>query len=230
MHHLVTPYIMSFEAIIFDCDGVLVDSEPVTLSLLRGLLAQLGWDLGAEECANLFIGKSTDSSLKIIQAHIGKKPEQDWIDEFQLRRAQAIHQKTVATPGIHYCLEQVQNSWPQKIACASAAGLQRIRLQLTLVGLNHYFDDQIYSGVDVSYNKPYPDVYLAAATGLAANPKHCAIIEDSITGVLAGVGAGGTVFAYDTKHNPEPLLQAGASLVFSDMKELPYLLTNYHHS
>lgn len=216
---------MSFDAIIFDCDGVLVDSEPVTLSLLQGLLAQLGWELSADECEALFIGNATTNNLKIIQDHTGQKLEQDWIDEFQLRRAQAIHQKTVATHGIHQCLEQIQMRYPQKIACASAASLQRIRLQLKIVGLAHYFTNQLYSGMDVTYNKPYPDVYLAAAAGLEANPTQCLIIEDSVTGTLAGVAAGATVFAYHTKNHPEALLQAGASLIFNDMTQLPCLLT-----
>ncbi|MCQ9618062.1 HAD family phosphatase [Paenalcaligenes niemegkensis] len=218
---------MSFEAVIFDCDGVLVDSEPLTLGVLRDMLAELGWELSADECEALFIGKSTANELQIIQNRIGKKLEQDWIDEFQLRRNQALKQKLVAVPGIRQCLSDILKAGSGKIACASAAELQKINLQLNKVGLIDLFDGHLFSGVDVPRNKPYPDVYLKAAEALATDPQHCAIVEDSITGIRAGFAAGATVFAYDPKHNPEPLLNAGAAVVFNSMCDLPNLLRHY---
>lgn len=215
---------MGFEAIIFDCDGVLVDSEPVTLGVLRDMLAALGWSLSADECEALFVGKSSANELLIIQNRIGRKLEQDWIDEFQLRRNQALRQKLIAVPGIQECLRTLSQHWPDKLACASAAELSKIQLQLTMTGLDRYFNDHLYSGVDVALNKPYPDVYLKAAASLGVDPKRCAVIEDSITGIESGVSAGATVLAYDNKNKPEPLLKAGASMIFNDMKHLPDLL------
>lgn len=218
---------MGFDAVIFDCDGVLVDSVPATLNILRDMLADIGWPLSVEQCQTLFVGTSTTHSLDLIKEHVGKKLEQDWIDEFLLRRHQAMRQKTVAIPGIHDCLTQLQSCWPQQLACASAAQLDDIRLMLGLARLDHFFNDQLYSGMDVSYNKPYPDVYQAAAAGLGAAPSACAVIEDSVIGVQAGVSAGATVFAYHTGQRGDALREAGAHLVFSDMHALPELLTQH---
>ena len=215
---------MQYEAILFDCDGVLVDSEPLALRLLQEMLADLGWHLSAEECETLFIGKSTKDELQRIQARTGKKLEQDWIDEFHLRLMQSLRQKLVPVPGIIPTLQSVQAHWGARMACASASEYHKLHLQLEMTGLLGFFDDRIFSGGDVPRNKPYPDVYLKAMSSLGCTPEHCLIIEDSVTGIQAGVASGATVWAYDPKRNPAPLLELGVQRTFNHMQELPALL------
>lgn len=215
---------MRSEAILFDCDGVLVDSEPLALRLLQEMLADLGWHLSAEACETLFIGKSTKDELQLIQAHTGKKLEQDWIDEFHLRLMQSLRQKLVPVSGIIPTLQAVQAHWGTHMACASASEYRKLHAQLDMTGLLPFFEGRIFSGGDVPRNKPYPDVYFKAMETLGCAPERCIIIEDSVTGIQAGVASGATVFAYDTKHNPAPLLALGVKQVFHTMQELPRLL------
>ncbi|GAA5091106.1 MULTISPECIES: HAD family hydrolase [Paenalcaligenes] len=216
---------MSFQAIIFDCDGVLVDSEPIRLNLLRKMLADLGWTLSYAECQHLFLGKSTQEEIDYIQQHLGQKLDAEWIMAYTLRRNQALRQQVIAVPGIHSCLQILKKHWPEHLACASAAEKSKILLQLDKVGLSCYFQGKIFSGVDTPRNKPYPDVYLRAAEVMHTPATACAIIEDSVTGITAGVAAGATVFAYcPSSENPHPLLEAGAHYTFSQMQQLPDLL------
>lgn len=216
---------MSYQAIIFDCDGVLVDSDPISLEILRKMLSDLGWALSYNECKALFMGKSAKAEIELIQKQLGQPLDREWIQAYIVRRNRALGQHLVAVPGIQDCLAAVHNIWPHHIACASAADKSKIVLQLDKVGLTHFFNGQLFSGTDTERNKPYPDVYLSAAQALNVDIKDCAIIEDSITGVTAGFSAGATVYAYCPEgEDPEPLLQAGAQHIFHHMQHLPLLL------
>lgn len=216
---------MSFAALLFDCDGVLVDSEPISLDILRKMLADLGWVLSAHECKRFFVGKSSKEEIALIEQQLGRKLDPEWQQAFILRRNHALRQHLVATVGIHDCLHTVRARWPQHLACVSAAEKSKIIMQLDKVGLTHFFDGHIYSGTESQHNKPYPDVYLAAAQALNVNPKDCAVIEDSVTGISAGAASGATVYAYNPDHDdPTPLLEAGAHHIFDDMRLLPDIL------
>lgn len=218
---------MRFEAILFDCDGILVDSEPIRLKILHHMLLELGWHLSEEECKKLFIGQSTKADIALIEKKVGKKLDQDWIQAFQLRRNQAQRLQVVAVSGVYSCLKAVRKVWPSHLACVSAAEKSKILPQLDRLGLSDFFNGQIFSGVDTTHNKPYPDPYLAAAAALGVNASNCAVIEDSVIGVTAGVAAGATVFAYCTESDyAVRLLQAGAHCTFQDMQQLPQLLIN----
>ena len=111
-----------------------------------------------------------------------------------------------------------------RIACASGADRHKVELQLDKVGLSPYFAGRIFSGHEMPRTKPAPDVYLAAAAALQADPARCAVVEDTVTGVTAGVAAGATVFAYAPQEGAEALRAAGAVQVFASMAELPALL------
>lgn len=212
---------MSFAAVVFDCDGVLVDSEPISLEVLRKMLTDLGWEISYNECKHFFIGKSTQEEIQLIENKLNRKLDPEWQQAFILRRNQALRQHVVAIPGIYNCLKAVRKIWPHHIACASAAEKSKILMQLDKVGLTDFFEGHIYSGTHVPRNKPYPDVYLAAAHALGVAPTDCAIIEDSVTGIMAGVASGATVYAYCPDHeDPQPLLGAGAHHIFSDMRLL----------
>ena len=111
-----------------------------------------------------------------------------------------------------------------RIACASGADRHKVELQLAKVGLAPYFEGRIFSGHEMPATKPAPDVYLAAAAALQADPARCAVVEDTVTGVMAGVAAGATVYAYAPLGHGEPLVAAGAAHVFASMADLPALL------
>lgn len=216
---------MRFEAILFDCDGVLVDSEPISLKIMHNMLVELGWEISETECKKWFVGQSTKADIKHIEKHAAKKLDQDWIQEFQLRRNQALRLQVVAVPGIYSCLKAIRKIWHNQIACVSAAEKSKMLLQLDKLGLTDFFNGHIFSGVDTPYNKPYPDPYLAAARALGVSAAHCAVIEDSVTGVTAGVNAGATVFGYcPDDEDPQRLLAAGAHYTFQHMQHLPDLL------
>ncbi|AQS51623.1 hypothetical protein PAEH1_08695 [Paenalcaligenes hominis] len=220
---------MSFAAVLFDCDGVLVDSEPISLEILRKMVGDLGWQLSPSECKRLFLGKSTKEEIQLIENHLNIKIDHEWQQAFILRRNQALRQHVVATPGIYDCLKAIRKQWPLHVACVSAAEKNKIILQLDKVGLTDFFDGHIFSGTQVLRNKPYPDVYMAAAQSLGVEPNQCAIIEDSVTGITAGISSGATVFAYcPDDENPTPLLEAGAQHYFRDMRLLPDILQ--HHT
>lgn len=215
---------MKFDAVIFDCDGILVDSEPITLGVLRDMLGELGWDLSSQECHALFVGKAFHDEMDLIEKNTGKRLGPDWIDTFRVRRNAALSSRLEAVPGIHDALAAISGHWQTNMACASGADRKKIELQLDKIRIRHYFEDRIFSGHEVARNKPFPDIYQAAATALGVGAKRCAVIEDSITGIAAGVAAGATVFAYSPLGLDEPLYKAGASKTFASMALLPDLL------
>jgi HAD superfamily hydrolase (TIGR01509 family) len=228
----------AFAAILFDCDGVLVDSEAITLSVLQQMLAELGWQMTLEECMRQFLGRLVRDNAALIEQHTGVPMTQAWMEEFLRRRDAALSTQLTAIDGVQDALAQIERVYGARMACASGADRRKITLQLGKVGLTHYFTGRIFSGFEQAQSKPAPDVYLAAAAHLGVDPKQCAVIEDSPTGVRAGVASGAKVFAYVPHHCPSvealggvvavsaSLIAVGAHSVFSDMRVLPALLAN----
>ena len=215
---------MKFEAILFDCDGVLVDSEPITNGVLREMLAEAGWALTPEECMRIFIGKMVRSEAARIEHHTGRPLTDEWMSAFYARRNAALEAQLTAIEHIHAAVERVHAHHSGRIACASGADRYKVEMQLAKVGLAPYFAGRIFSGHEMPATKPAPDVYLAAAAALQAAPARCAVVEDTVTGVTAGVAAGATVFAYAPLDDGAALRAAGAAQVFRSMAELPALL------
>lgn len=216
---------MRFDAVLFDCDGVLVDSEPITNSVLREMLHELGWELAPDECMRLFVGKALKEETALIAAHTGRAVSSEWITEFQQRRNSALRERLTAIPNVHDAVHQIHAHHDARIACASGADRFKVEMQLRHVGLMDYFEGRIFSGYETPRSKPFPDVYLAAALALLADPKRCAVVEDTVTGVTAGVAAGALVFAYAPDGDGAALRSAGAAEVFNDMAQLPMLIT-----
>ncbi len=216
---------MRFEAVLFDCDGVLVDSEPLTNGVLRDMLAEAGWVMSAQDCMRFFIGKAVRDERATIEARTGQALTEDWLALFRERRNQALEAGLEIIAGAHAAVAAAHAHTQQRIACASGADRFKVEMQLTKVGLIDYFDGCIFSGHEMARSKPAPDVYLAAAQHLKAAPVQCLVVEDSVTGVQAGVAAGATVWAFC----PQPeqgaaLREAGASHLFGHMADLPELL------
>ena len=217
-----------FDAVLFDCDGVLVDSEPITNGVLRDMLAESGWVLTSAECMQLFVGKAVKDELQIIEQNIGKAVTDAWMDEFRQRRNDGLVARLQAIKGALQAVATIHAHHAGRIACASGADRFKVELQLNKCGLMAYFTGRIFSGHELPRSKPFPDVYLAAAASLRVDAKRCAVVEDSVTGVLAGVAAGCTVFGYCPpqagQQSAVELLGAGAAVTFADMAQLPGLL------
>lgn len=219
---------MRFDAVLFDCDGVLVDSEPITNGVLREMLGELGWGLSVDECMRLFVGKALKDEVAIIEERTGRTVPADWIAQFQERRNAALRERLTPIPDIHATVRTLHARLGGKIACASGADRFKVEMQLRHVGLMDYFDGRIFSGYETPRSKPFPDVYLAAAAALGVDPKRCAVVEDTVTGATAGVAAGATVFGYSPPEmghdTPVALRAAGVTEVFTSMRDLPALL------
>jgi len=220
--------LLKFDAVLFDCDGVLVDSEPLTNGVLRDMLEEAGWKLSSAECMRLFIGKAVKDEIAIIEANTGRPLTAEWLDEFRGRRNEALVEGLLPILGAVEAVALIHELYDGRIACGSGADRFKVELQLEKCGLMPYFKGRIFSGHELPRSKPAPDVYLAAAAALGVDPKRCAVVEDTVTGVTAGVAAGATVLGYsppEAGHDaPEALRQAGAIAIFTDMAVLANLL------
>ena len=215
---------MRFEAVLFDCDGVLVDSEPIVNRVLRDMLAERGWQLSQAECMRIFVGKTVKDERALIERETGQPLTEEWLAAFRAQRNAALAHELCVVPGAPAAVHAVHERLDARIACASGADRPKLELQLRKVGLYRYFDGRIFSGHEMPRSKPHPDVYLAAAAALTADPQRCAVVEDTLTGAAAGLAAGATVFAYVPQGDAEAFHRAGVAAVFSDMALLPSLL------
>ncbi|MCE0537416.1 HAD family phosphatase [Kineosporia rhizophila] len=220
----------AFEAVLFDCDGVLVDSEQITNGVLRGMLHELGWQISAPECFGRFVGRSLKDEFGVIEENTGFRPDLDWLAEFRRRRDAELAISLQEIPGAGEAARALFQALGGKVACASGADRGKVEMQLARVGLLDVFEGRIFSGEEMPHSKPAPDVYLAAAAALGVDPARSAVVEDTISGTQAGVAAGATVFGYcppdsPSHSRPEWLLEAGAAHIFTSMKELPGLLS-----
>ncbi|WP_018437979.1 HAD family hydrolase [Paraburkholderia atlantica] len=220
-----------FDAVLFDCDGVLVDSEPITNRVLTEMLGELGWHLSVEETMRIFVGKMVKDEAELIEAHTGFALTAEWLAQFRARRNVALDNELRAIDGASFAVHALHQTLNGRIAVASGADRIKIELQLVKAGLLDCFDGRVFSGHEMPRSKPFPDVYLAAAAALGVEPARCAVIEDTVTGATAGVAAGATVFGYCPTHlghsSATALHGAGAVHVFREMAELPALLAGW---
>lgn len=219
---------MQFDGILYDCDGVLVDSERITNQVLHGLLNESGWDLSEQDCMDIFIGKTVRSETARIEAETGQPLTDAWMAEFYARRNARLQVELAAIEGALHAVHETHAMFDGRIAVASGADKPKVLMQLEKVGMLAYFGPQVFSGHDLPRTKPWPDVYLAAAAALHCDPTRCLVIEDSIPGLTAGVRAGATVWGYCPRTHahatPQALMAAGATRVFDNMADLPDLL------
>jgi HAD superfamily hydrolase (TIGR01509 family) len=215
---------MKFDAVLFDCDGVLVDSEAITCGVLRDMLEERGWALTLQQCMDIFVGSAVTDKRSDIEARTGLPLTHDWLLSFRDRRNTALVADIQAIPNIHEAVKALHQATAGRIACASGADRFKVEMMLKQVGLADYFAGNIFSGHEMPRSKPHPDVYLAAAAHLGVDPTRCAVVEDTLTGLAAGIAAGATVFAYAPFGDGQALRDAGASEVFADMADLPGLM------
>jgi HAD superfamily hydrolase (TIGR01509 family) len=217
-----------FDAVLFDCDGVLVDSEPITNGVLRDMLEELGWSLTLEECMRTFVGKAVKDEVDLIEAKTGFRVTPQWLEGFRARRNEALDRDLLVVPGAPSAVRALHAQLGGRIACASGADRIKVELQLDKVGLLDAFAGRVFSGHETPRSKPAPDVYLAAARALDVDPRRCAVVEDTVTGAMAGLAAGATVFGYSPGglgHSSADALRAlGVAHIFVDMADLPQVL------
>ncbi len=207
-----------FGLVVFDCDGVLVDSERLAVSTEAGILRSLGWPLTEPEIVERFVGRSARYMHQEIERELGRSV--DWEVEFEDRYRQVFERELVPVEGVVEALDQIL----APTCVASSGSHDKIRYSLQLTGLLDRFVDRIFSVEDVEHGKPAPDVFLYAARQMGVPKTRCAVIEDSVSGVRAGLAAGMRVFAFAGGVTSASKLSLEGAVVFDDMLELPDLL------
>ncbi|QEA12421.1 HAD family hydrolase [Comamonas flocculans] len=212
-------------AVLFDCDGVLVDSEAITNGVLCQMLNESGWALSPQECLDIFIGKAVRSEAARIERETGRPLTDAWMTTFYERRNARLQAELEPIAGALEAVRRVHAHLDGRIACASGADRAKVLMQLAKTGLAPWFGPHVFSGHDLPRSKPAPDVYLAAAASLGVAPERCLVVEDTAIGVRAGVDAGATVVGYrpvrGAVNTAEQLRDAGVVDVLTDMAELP---------
>ena len=215
------------QLIIFDCDGVLVDSELIANRVMAGVLAGMGIRITEDDCRTRFTGISMASVRALVEEELGG-PLPDNFERLVFRADRiAFETDLVSVPGIDAALAAM----PVRVCVASSGTPEKIANSLRVTHLAKYFENNIFSAAMVANGKPAPDLFLFAAKKMGVRPEHCVIIEDSISGVRAGVSAAMRVFGFNgASHaliDPDygnALSKAGAETIFDDMAALPGLL------
>lgn len=209
-----------FDLVIFDCDGVLVDSERLSIEVDRRVLADLGWSLSHDEILHRFVGRSTAHFRAEIERHLGTSLSDDWEAPYQSWYDDAFARELTTVPDVESALDEISI----RTCVASSGSHAKIQRTLGLTGLHPRFEGRIFSADDVVEGKPAPDLFLHAAHSLGVDPGRCAVVEDSRFGVRAARAAGMPVFGYAGGLTPPEWLEREGATVFSDMLELPALL------
>ena len=210
--------------VIFDCDGVLVDTERLTNRTLAGLLTELGFPLTGPECQKRFMGRTLEAVQEIVEKELGQKLPADWLDRLRARDIESFKSGVSQVPGVARVMDLLdQRGIPY---CVGSSGkYEKMHATLGSAGLLPRLKDRLYSSQDCASGKPAPDVFLLAARSMGHQPESCVVIEDSLPGVMAASAAGMRVYAYvdDPVCDREALQNAGATL-FERMEDLPGLL------
>lgn len=209
-------------AVLFDCDGVLADSEPIVNKVVAAELSERGWPLTPDEAGANFLGMALPDMVAPIEARVGPLPE-GWMADFKARVAETMALEVVPMPGAAAVLATLRAAG---IPLALASNSSRLELSAKLgrLGFADAFEGRVFSYEDVPNPKPQPDIYRAAAVACGADPAACVVVEDSATGARAGVAAGCRVLGFAHATDPEELLAIGAQAVFTKLAQLPELL------
>ncbi|WP_020576206.1 HAD family hydrolase [Actinopolymorpha alba] len=210
----------TYKLLIFDCDGILVDSEPLALRVDAMLFAELGWPLPEDEIARRFVGRTHDYMIGELEAHIGRAVPPEVDAKFAELYREIFAAELAPVDGVVEALDAIST-----LTCvASSGGHDKMRFTLGLTGLYERFEGRIFSASEVAHGKPAPDLFLHAARTLGVDPGECAVIEDSEYGVAAARAAGMAAFGYAGGVVPSERLEGPGTVLFTDMRELPRLL------
>lgn len=214
------------DLIIFDCDGVLVDSEIISNQVFADYLSNHGLEITAQECIERFVGLSMSTCKSMVEKDGYPMPD-SFIDKIYEATMDALSRDLEPICGIHDALASV--SATKSVCVASSGSPAKIDNSLTKAGLLDHFGDFVYSANQVSNGKPAPDLFLFAASQMETSPERSIVIEDSRAGVQAGVAAGMTVVGFTGGSHIHPghgdaLRSLGAYHILEDMAGLPALL------
>jgi HAD superfamily hydrolase (TIGR01509 family) len=213
------------QLVIFDCDGVLVDSEVIFARILGACLCAAGFPATADDALRLGHGKNRDSLTAAIESRFGRVLPANFFDVLRAHTAQALERELRPIAGVGNLLAAL----PSPRCVASNGHLDRVRERLALTGLLNFFDPHVFSATQVAYGKPAPDLFLYAAARLRTAPEACLVVEDSIAGVEAARAAGMPAIGFDGGSHCPPghadrLRAAGCLRVFARMPDLAAFL------
>jgi HAD superfamily hydrolase (TIGR01509 family) len=211
---------------IFDCDGVLVDSEPLSMRIDVEILAENGIRMSEEDAHRRFVGKTFAAMIDEMAREYGVSFPADTSNQKDLRLLELYETELRAVDGVSDALEALM---PQHFSVASNSPFERVEAALRITHLSRFFGNRITTFEHVARGKPEPDVFIEAARRAGYDPQDCVVIEDSVTGVTAAHRAGCRVLGFTGTHpHPEQhegkLLEAGAAAAFNDMRMLPGLV------
>jgi D-ribulokinase len=211
------------EVVIFDCDGVLVDSEVIALAVTRRQLGEAGLRLTDEEMRERFLGLRLDSVVRRVESELGAPLPKEFPDDLSREILDAFARELKGVEGVR----QAVGGLAARVCVASSSAPERLNFALRVTGYESLFAPNIFSAAEVAQGKPNPDLFLFAARTMGAAPKQCLVIEDSVAGVAAARAAGMRVFGFvGASHfasldEGADLTAAGAELIFDDMARLP---------
>jgi len=213
--------------VIFDCDGVLVDSEVLSSQLLSKALTGQGYAVTPEDCRARYTGISMRSAIAMVEADWGRRLPETFEDEVRAHDLEVFARELKPIPGIKGALEHIE----LPVCVASSGAPVKIRHSLTVTGLLDFFEPHLFSAHMVEKGKPAPDLFLLAAERMGYAPADCYVVEDSEAGVSAGRAAGMRVLGFTggghaMAGDEERLRRAGADIVFRDMTDLPGLVND----
>lgn len=210
------------EAVLFDCDGVLVDSEPATFAQIQTEFSEYGLDLTIAELEPMFIGHTIEECGDYARGQGAALPS-DWASGFYDRLCARLARGTDLMPGVEALLDRLDRAGV-RYAVGSNGRMQKMRATLGQhPGVWARLNGRLYSGQDLQMPKPKPDLYLHAARALGADPARCVVVEDTATGASAGIAAGMRVLGY-APSGVNPRLQAVGAEIFTDMAQVPALI------
>ncbi len=210
--------------VIFDCDGVLVDTERMTNRNMADLVTELGFPMTGEQCQQQFMGRTLENVQEMVEERIGRALPADWPEQVRARDLEAFKSGVSAIPGIADVLDLL-DARDVPYCVGSSGKYQKMRTTLGSSGLLPRLEGRLFSAQDCARGKPAPDVFLLAAETMGTAPQDCVVIEDSVPGVQAARAAGMRAlgFVEDPACDRQAMLAAGATL-FETMDALPDLL------
>ncbi|MFD9208382.1 HAD family hydrolase [Streptomyces sioyaensis] len=215
---------MRYDLVIFDNDGVLVDSESLSNTILAGYLTELGHPTSYEESIRDFMGSAMHRIHELVLERTGRRLPEDFDDVFHGRVFEAFERELQPVAGVTEVLEKLDADGVPY--CVGSSGShERIGVGHRKTGLDRWFPaGRVFSAQDVGRGKPAPDLFLHAAREMGVAPERCAVVEDSPLGVQAAVAAGMDVYGFTAMTSAEKLTEAGSTVLFGQMAELPELL------
>jgi HAD superfamily hydrolase (TIGR01509 family) len=205
--------------VIFDCDGVLVDSDRIALRIQAERITALGLPTTYEDCVRDFLGLGMPGTLRILAERLGRPLPEGWAEDLDATVRIAFRRELRPVDGIVAALDEIE----PPTCVASSGSMEKVRLTLGLTGLRDRFAGRIFSADEVERGKPAPDLFLHAAERMGAAPEDCLVIEDSPFGAAAARAAGMAALGYAPEGDGDALAREGAT-VFTSMAELPTLI------